>query len=83
MYRQLGNSLKGEAAALGNLGLTLGESRRFDEAIAAFQQVAQIYARIDDRHREAARPVFPSHACAFGRLWAASLSGSMCSFWRR
>jgi tetratricopeptide (TPR) repeat protein len=41
-----------EASALNDLGVALGETRRFDEAIAAHQDAAQIRRDTGDRHRE-------------------------------
>src|SRR5262245_38457398 len=40
----------GEGAALHNLGLALQHLRRFDEAIAAFQQDLVICREVGDRH---------------------------------
>jgi tetratricopeptide (TPR) repeat protein len=50
--RRLGER-RGEADALGNLGLALQEVRRFEEAITACQDAAAIYRDTSDRHREA------------------------------
>jgi hypothetical protein len=41
-----------EGIALNNLGIALGEVRRFEEAITADTQAAAIYVEVGDRHRE-------------------------------
>ena len=42
----------GEGTALNNLGLTLRQVGRFDEAIAAHQHAADIFRETGDQHRE-------------------------------
>jgi len=42
----------GQAAALGHLGVALRGARRFEEAITAHQDAAQIYRETGDRHGE-------------------------------
>ena len=49
--RQL-NDKGNEAAALTNLGIALGEVRRFEEAISAHQDAAAIFRETGDRHGE-------------------------------
>ncbi|MCG8915238.1 tetratricopeptide repeat protein [Actinokineospora sp. PR83] len=40
------------AAAWDNLGLALGEARRFDEAITAHENAGDLYREVEDRYRE-------------------------------